>query len=74
MPISLKSFSLLIPVLLIIYSIIIQSQMSSPAKFVSRTVAKSVQAIEQGEGVGVTVRRSIGTPRLRNLSPFLMLE
>lgn len=41
--------------------------------FISRTVAKSVQAVEQGEGVGVTVRRSIGTPRLRNLSPFLML-
>jgi len=40
----------------------------------SRTLAKAVKATEQSEGVGATVRRSIGTPALRNLSPFLMLD
>jgi len=38
----------------------------------SRSVTKAVYAQETPEGVGATVRRSIGTPALRNLSPFLM--
>lgn len=38
----------------------------------SRSVVKSVYAQETPEGVGATVRRSIGTPALRNISPFLM--
>jgi hypothetical protein len=38
----------------------------------SRTVLKSVYAVEQAEGVGARVRRSIGSMSLRNLSPFLM--
>ena len=38
----------------------------------SRSVLKSVYAVEQSEGAGARVRRSIGTPALRNLSPFLM--
>src|SRR5436305_341977 len=42
--------------------------------FTSRTVAKIVKAIEQSEGVGARVRRTIGTRSLRNLSPFLMLD
>src|SRR5277367_5160057 len=46
--------------------------MSSP--FTARTVTKVVKAIEQAEGVGARVRRTIGTRSLRNLSPFLMLD
>ena len=42
--------------------------------FTSRTVTKVVKAIEQSEGVGARVRRTIGTRNLRNLSPFLMLD
>lgn len=42
--------------------------------FTSRTVQKVVKAIEQSEGVGARVRRTIGTRNLRNLSPFLMLD
>ena len=40
----------------------------------SRRVTKAVYAQETPEGVGAIVRRSIGTPALRNLSPFLMLD
>ena len=32
-----------------------------------------VLSIEQSEGVGSRVRRSIGRPELRNFDPFLML-
>lgn len=39
-----------------------------------RKIEKSFLAIEQGEGAGARVRRSIGTPKLRNFSPFLMLD
>lgn len=41
---------------------------------VTRTPTKTVYAQETPEGVGATVRRSIGTYALRNLSPFLMLD
>lgn len=41
---------------------------------VPRTIRKAFLAIEQSEGVGAKVRRSIGTPQLRNFSPFLMLD
>ncbi len=41
---------------------------------VARKVRKVFQAIEQAEGQGARVRRSIGTPSLQNLSPFLMLD
>lgn len=41
---------------------------------VTRTPQKIVYAHETPEGVGATVRRSIGTMSLRNLSPFLMLD
>jgi redox-sensitive bicupin YhaK (pirin superfamily) len=40
----------------------------------TRGIAKVFEAIEQAEGAGATVRRSIGTPKLRNFSPFLMLD
>lgn len=40
----------------------------------SRGIAKKVRSIETAEGAGAVVRRSIGTPALRNISPFLMLD
>ncbi|KAI9775664.1 MAG: hypothetical protein M1835_005735 [Candelina submexicana] len=39
-----------------------------------RAIEKVFLAVEQSEGVGARVRRSIGTPNLRTLSPFLMLD
>jgi hypothetical protein len=47
---------------------------TSSHPILSRSVAKKVLAIEQAEGVGARVRRSIGTPSLKNISPFLMLD
>ena len=44
----------------------------APQDQLSRSVFKSVYAVEQSEGVGARVRRSIGSMALRNLSPFLM--
>ncbi|EJD46158.1 hypothetical protein AURDEDRAFT_87366 [Auricularia subglabra TFB-10046 SS5] len=41
---------------------------------VSRSVVNKVLSIEQAEGAGARVRRSIGSMKLRNLSPFLMLD
>lgn len=41
---------------------------------VPRTIRQAFLAIEQAEGAGARVRRSIGTPKLRNFSPFLMLD
>lgn len=38
------------------------------------SVERIIQAYEVTEGAGVTVHRSIGTPALRNLDPFLMLD
>jgi len=46
----------------------------SSVALLSREVVKKVYAIETPEGDGATVRRSIGTPQLRNFSPFLMLD
>lgn len=39
-----------------------------------RKIEQCFLAIEQSEGVGAMVRRSIGTPQFRHLSPFLMLD
>ena len=41
---------------------------------IPRTIRKAFLAIELSEGAGAHVRRSIGTPQLRNFSPFLMLD
>ncbi|OCH95507.1 hypothetical protein OBBRIDRAFT_720226 [Obba rivulosa] len=41
---------------------------------VSRRVVKKVLAVETPEGDGALVRRSIGSMKLRNLTPFLMLD
>lgn len=43
-------------------------------KFVPRLVSKTIKAVEQSEGVGARVRRSIGTIGMRNYTPFLMLD
>lgn len=40
----------------------------------TRRIRQLVPAFEVTEGAGVTVHRSIGTPALRNLDPFLMLD
>jgi hypothetical protein len=39
-----------------------------------RPIRQLVPALEVTEGAGVTVHRSIGTPALKNLDPFLMLD
>ena len=41
---------------------------------VPRAIRQAFLAIEQSEGAGARVRRSIGTSKLRNFSPFLMLD
>ncbi|KAI0797680.1 RmlC-like cupin domain-containing protein [Abortiporus biennis] len=41
---------------------------------VSRKVVQKVLAVETPEGAGALVRRSIGSMKLRNLTPFLMLD
>ncbi len=40
----------------------------------ARRIRQLVPAMEVTEGAGVTVHRTIGTPRLRHLDPFLMLD
>ena len=41
---------------------------------ISRRVAQKIFAQEQGDGVGVRLRRAIGNQQIRNLTPFLMLD
>ncbi|KAI0901365.1 RmlC-like cupin domain-containing protein [Annulohypoxylon nitens] len=48
---------------------LVATEMSIP-----RAIRKVFLAVEQAEGAGARVRRSIGTPQLRNFSPFLMLD
>lgn len=40
----------------------------------SRTIRQLVHALAVSEGAGVTVHRSIGTPALKHLDPFLLLD
>jgi len=40
----------------------------------SRTIEQIVESREQEEGMGARVRRSIGSAKLRNLDPFLLLD
>jgi redox-sensitive bicupin YhaK (pirin superfamily) len=40
----------------------------------TRAIKQLVRAYEVTEGAGVSVRRTIGTPALKNLDPFLMLD
>jgi quercetin 2,3-dioxygenase len=51
-----------------------QNHLFATEMSVSRGIAKVLLAREQSEGAGARVRRSIGTPQLRNFSPFLMLD
>ncbi|KAF1810535.1 RmlC-like cupin [Eremomyces bilateralis CBS 781.70] len=39
-----------------------------------RTLSRILPSRDQPEGAGARVRRTIGTPSLRNLTPFLMLD
>lgn len=39
-----------------------------------RTVQQVIHAVAVSEGAGVTVHRTIGSPALRNLDPFLMMD
>ncbi|KAG8590675.1 hypothetical protein GDO81_006839 [Engystomops pustulosus] len=48
--------------------------LSQLARMAGRKVTKVVLSVEQSEGVGARVRRSIGRSELRNLDPFLMLD
>ncbi|XP_075053083.1 pirin isoform X1 [Mixophyes fleayi] len=48
--------------------------LSQVVRMSSRKVVKTVLSVEQSEGVGARVRRSIGRKELRNLDPFLMLD
>ncbi len=52
----------------------IHASSHSANMLVPRAIRKAFLAIEQAEGAGARVRRSIGTPQLRNFSPFLMLD
>lgn len=40
----------------------------------TRRITQSIRAHEVTEGAGVTVHRTLGTPALRHLDPFLMLD
>ncbi|WP_455375312.1 pirin family protein [Kaarinaea lacus] len=40
----------------------------------TRNVKQIIRAMPVSEGAGVTVHRTIGTPALKNLDPFLMLD
>lgn len=40
----------------------------------ARAIVKKVLSVEQAEGVGALVRRSVGRPELKNLDPFLLLD
>lgn len=46
----------------------------SATRFVPRAIQKLFLAVEQNEGVGARVRRSIGGLNVRNFSPFLVLD
>ena len=39
-----------------------------------REMRQLLPAVAMQEGAGVTIRRTIGTPALRHLDPFLMLD
>ncbi|MDH5473737.1 MAG: pirin family protein, partial [Gammaproteobacteria bacterium] len=39
-----------------------------------RKIAQILKAMEVTEGAGVSVHRTIGTPALKNLDPFLLLD
>jgi redox-sensitive bicupin YhaK (pirin superfamily) len=52
----------------------VQYKMPRRIAMTTRTVRQLVPAVEITEGAGVTVHRTIGTPALKNLDPFLLLD
>jgi uncharacterized RmlC-like cupin family protein len=42
--------------------------------FLSRGVKRLIEAVEQDEGDGASVRRSIGTYKVKNFDPFLVFD
>jgi hypothetical protein len=46
----------------------------STTQQVLRPITKVVQGMKLSEGAGVKICRTVGTPKLRNLDPFLMLD
>ena len=56
------------------FSIPLLNHDSNTTMSVARAIRFAFPALEQAEGAGARVRRSIGTPKLRNFSPFLMLD
>ncbi|KAK4152883.1 RmlC-like cupin domain-containing protein [Chaetomidium leptoderma] len=47
---------------------------NTTTKLLPRLIRQVFLAVEQSEGAGARVRRSVGTAKLRNFSPFLMLD
>ncbi|KAL2260031.1 hypothetical protein VTK26DRAFT_6100 [Humicola hyalothermophila] len=47
---------------------------NATTRLLPRLIRTAIHAAEQSEGAGARVRRSIGTPQLRHLSPFLLLD
>jgi hypothetical protein len=76
MPVSYKYASAVLLFLISLLSAHLLIPRSQPPAMsrLTRSVVKSVLAIETEEGAGAVVRRSIGTTALRNLTPFLMLD
>jgi hypothetical protein len=65
--------ALVLPVALLLSSSF--SSSSVPTTIMAeRSVVKRIVSREMAEGDGARVRRSIGTPALKNFDPFLMLD
>ncbi|MBY0402339.1 MAG: pirin family protein [Cyanobacteria bacterium] len=47
---------------------------SKPQSGIKRGISKVISALPVMEGAGVRILRTIGTPELKNLDPFLMLD
>ena len=50
------------------------AESANTTAMIPRLIRTAFLAVEQAEGAGARVRRSIGVPQLRNFSPFLMLD
>lgn len=47
---------------------------AATSKFLPRAVSKVITTVEKAEGVGAKVRRSIGILKMRNFTPFVLLD
>lgn len=61
-------------VILRIHYFFILLYITATASMSLRTIKTILPGIEQAEGVGATVRRSIGNMQMRNFSPFLLFD